>query len=405
MIKRINEQKIKEALSRWVGKIYPSKEAFLRQLRAKKRLVFYHGIDPTAPHLHLGHSTNFFLLEKFQTLSHKIILLVGDFTARIGDPTGRETARKPLAKDQIMKNCEAYQQQAAKILDFKSKKNPVELKFNSQWLDKLTMEEITKLAANFTQGYMIKRSMFQKRLKEKKEIYLHEFLYPLFQGYDSVVMNVDVEVGGTDQTFNMLVGRDLMKIYRKKEKFVITTPLLINPKTGRKLMSKTESFIALDFPPNEMFGKIMALPDDVLIDCFKLCTEVPLKEIKEMENALKQKKANPRDLKARLAEEIVSIYHGKEVARKAEREFERVFKKKKLPSKIPEIKIKETSLNILELLVKTKLAPSKSEAKRLILQRGVKIEGEVQKDWQKIIEIKKRMIIQVGKRKFVRLTY
>ncbi|MBZ9569564.1 tyrosine--tRNA ligase [Patescibacteria group bacterium] len=395
--------KTEEALTRWVDKIYPSKEDFKRILRRKKKLTIYHGIDPTVPCLHLGHSTNFFLLKKFQKLGHRIILLIGDFTAQIGDPTGKLTTRKALTKKQILENCRTYQKQAEKILNFKSKKNPVELKFNSQWLSKLKMEEIIKLVANFTHGQIIKRNMFQERLKKKQEIYLHEFLYPLFQGYDSVAMDVDAEVGGTDQTFNMLIGRDLMKIYKNKEKFVITTPLLINPKTGRKLMSKTENFIALDYPLNEMYGQIMALPDEVLIDCFKLCTEIPLKEIKEIEKSLNRKKVNPRDLKARLAREIVSIYHGKKEALKAEEEFDRVFKEKKMPSEIPEIKLRAKRLHILDLLTKTKLARSRSAAKRLILQRGVKINNVVEKDWQKVIKIKKEMIVQVGKRKFLRL--
>lgn len=398
------DQEINEALERWVDKIYPSKKTFREVLKSKKKLVIYIGIDPTAPHLHLGHSINFLLLKKFQNLGHKIIFLIGDFTARIGDPTGRDLTRKPLTKEQIKKNCKTYQQQASKILDFKSKKNSVELKFNSQWLDKLKMEELIKLTANFTYGYMIKRSMFQKRLKEKKEIYLHEFLYPLFQGYDSVIMNVDAEVGGTDQTFNMLVGRDLMKIYKNKEKFVITTPLLINPKTKRKLMSKSEgNFIALNDPPDQMYGKTMALPDKVIFECFKLCTEIPLEEIKEMKENLKLKKINFRDLKAKLAQEIVKIYHRKKAAEKAKEEFNRIFKEKKLPREVPEVKIREKNLNILDLLVKTKLVSSKSEAKRLIFQKGVKINKVLQEDWQKIIEIKKGMIIQVGKRKFTKV--
>ena len=382
-------------LTRWVEKIYPSKEAFLKALRSKKRLVIYHGIDPTASHLHLGHSTNLFLLKKLQQLGHKIILLVGDFTAQIGDPTGKDATRKPLTREQVEKNCQTYKLQAAKTLNFESKNNPAEMKFNSQWLDKLTSREIVKLAASSTHGQMIKRSMFQKRLKEKKEIYLNEFLYPLFQGYDSVAMDVDAEVGGEDQTFNMLVGRDLMKIYKNKEKFVITTPLLINPKTGRKLMSKTESFIALDLPANEMYGKIMALPDEVVAACFKLCTEAPLDKIKGL---------GPREAKARLAKEIVKIYHGEKAALLAEKEFNRVFKEKKLPSQIPTFKIKERLLNILDLLTKTKLSSSKSEAKRLVEQGGVRIDREVQKDWRKRIEIKKSQILRVGKRKFIKIT-
>src|SRR3989338_9151345 len=269
-----------EFLNRWADAIYPSKEKFLAALESKKRLVFYLGIDPTAPHLHLWHSTNFLLLKALQGLGHKIIILIGDFTARIGDPTGKDETRKPLTAAQVKKNYYNYKQQISKILDFKSKNNPAEIKFNGRWLGKLSSEEIVELAAKLTHGYMIKRNMFQKRLKENKEIYIHEFLYPLFQGYDSVAMDVDGEVGGTDQTFNMLVGRDLMKAYKNKEKFVITTPLLINPKTSRKLMSKTESCIALDAPANDMYGQIMALPDEVIMDCFRLCTEIKLEELR-----------------------------------------------------------------------------------------------------------------------------
>jgi len=392
---KIKDKKIEEALNRWTDKIYPSKEKFLEALKTKK-LVIYHGVDPTASDLHLGHSTNYLLLRKLQGLGHKIILLIGDFTAQIGDPTGKLSARKALTKKQVLKNCKTYQTQLGKILDFKSKKNPAQIKFNSKWLEKLNLEDIIKLTANFTHGKIIKRNIFQERLKKGQEIYLHEFLYPLLQGYDSVVLDVDAEVGGTDQTFNMLVGRKLLRSFKKREKFVITTPLLENPKTGKKLMSKSEgNYIALNDLPGEMYGKVMALPDEVLIPCFKLCTEVPLPEIKKINN--------PRDLKARLAREIVSIYHSKKAAQGAEKEFEKIFREKKLPTKIPWIKIREKKLAILDLLVKTKLASSKSEAKRLILQKGVKINGKVQRDWKKSIEIKKGMIIQVGKRKFIKL--
>jgi tyrosyl-tRNA synthetase len=243
---------------------------------------------------------------------------------------------------------------------------------------------------------MIKRNMFQERLKKGQEIYLTEFLYPLLQGYDSVAMDVDVEVGGTDQTFNMLVGRKLMRKYRQKEKFVITTPLLENPKTGKKLMSKSEgNYIALDNPADQMYGKIMALPDEVIIPCFKLCTEVSLSTIKKINN--------PRELKSSLAREIVAMYHSKEAAVKAEKEFEKIFKEKKLPTEMPKIKIKGAKLAILDLLKGAKLVSSKSEAKRLILQGGVKIDGEIQRDWQKVVEIKKGLIIQIGKRRFVKV--
>lgn len=394
-----DSKKIKEYLERWTDRIYPSKEKFLRALETRK-LVIYHGVDPTAPDLHLGHSTNYLLLRKFQEAGHRIILLIGDFTAQIGDPTGKLSARKTLTKKQVLKNCRTYQGQAGKILDFKSKKNPVQVKFNSKWLEKLNLKDIVKLTANFTHGKIIKRNIFQERLKKGQEIYLHEFLYPLLQGYDSVVLDVDAEVGGTDQTFNMLVGRKLLRNFKKKEKFVITTPLLENPKTGKKLMSKSEeSYIALNDLPNEMYGKVMALPDEAIIPCLKYCTEIPLTEIKKF----RKEKINPRDLKTRLAKEIVRIYHSKRVALIAEKEFQRIFREKKLPSKIPQVEIKAKKLTILDLLTKAKLVSSKSEAKRLIFQKGVKIDGQVQKDWRESIKIKKGMIIQVGKRKFAKI--
>jgi len=395
---------IKETLDRWVEKIYPSKEEFEKLLKSGRKLTIYHGIDPTAPHLHLGHSTNFFLLKQLQKLGQKIILLIGDFTAQIGDPTEKSTTRKALTRKEVLKNCRTYQKQAGQILSFKSLKNPVELKFNSQWLNKLIPEEIIKLAANFTHSQVIKRDMFQQRIKKGKEIYLHEFLYPLLQAYDSVALNADVELGGTDQIFNMLRGRDLMKIYRNKEKFIIATPLLINPKTGRKLMSKSEgNFIALDDQPNVMFGKTMALPDEIILPCLRLCTEMPLEKVEEIEKSLKLRKINPRKAKIILAREVVSIYHGKKAAEKAEKEFNRIFREKKLPTRIPEVQIREKTLNILDLLVKTKLASSKSQAKRLIFQKGVKIDGKIQRDWREVIQIKKGLLIQVGKRKFKKI--
>jgi len=393
-----NLKKIKEILfSRYIEKVYPSKEKLKSLLKSDKRLAIYIGIDPTAPHLHLGHSTNFLLLKKFQELGHKVILLIGDFTARIGDPTGKLSARKPLSEQEILRNCRGYKTQTGKILDFVSKENPAELKFNSQWLSQLRLDEIIKLMAETTVGQILKREMFQRRIKEEKEIYLNEFLYPLLQGYDSVAMRIDIEMGGNDQTFNMMVGRDLVKDYLDKEKIVISTKLLINPKTQRKLMSKSEgNFIALDDSPDQMYGKIMALPDEVVLPVFNLCTEIEDEKIKEI------MKLNPREAKTKLAKEIVSIYYGRGKAERAEREFNRVFREKKLPTIIPQVRIKEKSLNILELLVKIKLISSKSEAKRLILQKAVKINGVLKENWQEIIEIKKGIVIQVGKRRFVK---
>lgn len=390
--------------SRYIEGIYPSKEKLSEFLKSGRKLSIYIGIDPTGPKLHLGHSTNFLLLKQFQKIGHRIIFLIGDFTARIGDPTGKLGTRKPLGQKEILRNCQGYKRQAGKILNFNSRVNPVEIKFNGRWLSKLTLEEIIKLMAKTTVGQMIKRDMFQKRIKESKEIFLNEFLYPLLQGYDSVAMKVDIETGGNDQTFNMMVGRELVKDYLGREKIVLTTKLLINPKTQKKLMSKSEgNFVALDDPPEQMFGKIMALPDEVILPIFSLCTEIDDKEIETLEKALKEKKLNPKEAKNRLAKEIVSIYYGVEKAMEVSKEFNRIFSEKQLPSKMPTVSITEKELNILELLFKTKLVHSKSEAKRVLLQGGVEINQIQKKDWQELIKINEGMIIKVGKRRFVKI--
>lgn len=390
-----DNSKIEEWLGRWGDKIYPSKQAFLDEFK-KRKLVIYHGVDPTAPDLHLGHSTNYLLLRKFQKMGHKIILLIGDFTAQIGDPTGRISARKALTKEEILKNCRTYKEQAGKILDFKSKNNPVQIKLNSQWYEKISFPEVMRLMVNFTHGQMIKRNMFQQRLKKGQEINFIEFIYPILQGYDSVVIDVDAEVGGTDQTFNMMVGRNLLKKYKNKKKFVVTTKLLENPKTGKKLMSKSEGgYIALSDSAKDMFGKIMALPDEAIVPCFELCTEFDLKEIKSIKSS--------KDLKVKLAKEIVKMYHGNKEAEEAEKEFNRVFRDKETPTDIPEIKIKAKRINILDLLKQTGLVSSKAEARRLVEQGGVKIDDKIEKDWQAVIELKKGLVIRAGKRKFAKI--
>lgn len=393
--------------SRYIEAIFPSRDALKNSLMSGKRLKIYLGIDPTGPQLHLGHLTNFLMLKKFQEMGHEVILLIGDFTARIGDPTGKSAARKSLTKKEILENCVNYKSRAEKILNFGGK-NPVKLEFNGRWYENMPLEQIIKLMAKATHGQMIKRDMFQERIRAGKEIYLHEFLYPLLQGYDSVALNTDVEIGGNDQTFNMMVGRDLVKEYQKREKFIVATKLLINPKTQKKLMSKSEGgFIALDLKPNEMYGKIMSMPDEAIIPCLEMCTEMEQGNIENIKNNLPEN-INPRDAKARLAKEIITLYYSREKAAKAEKEFNKIFRDKELPSEIPEIPSPSPSpsdqtMQILDLLVKTKLASSKSEAKRLVEGKAVEIDGKVILDWKKTVEIKNRMVIKVGKRKFVKI--
>jgi len=396
-----NPLKIEEVLSRGVEKIYPSFKDLEKIMLSGKRLRLYCGYDPTAPTLHIGHMVTLKKLAQFQTLGHEVIMLIGDFTGMIGDPTEKIGTRKKLSREEVLRNSKNYKKLTGKILKF-SGLNPCRLLYNSKWLDSLSFTDLIKLASNFTVQQMIIRYMFQERIRKEKPIYLHEFLYPLAQAYDSVAMDVDLEIGGKDQAFNMLCGRDLMKVLKNKEKFVLATKLLITPE-GKK-MGKTEgNLIPMDENPKEMYGKIMSWPDSLITIGFELCTDLPMEEITEISNQIKKRRLNPREAKAKLAREIVTICRDKRAAQKAEEEFNRVFKEEKLPSRIPEIKIREKALNILDLLVKIELASSKSEAKRLILQKGVKINNQVQDDWQKIIEIKKGIVIQVGKRKFIRL--
>lgn len=390
-------KKIEEILTRGVVEILPDKEG-LAKLMGKRKIKVYNGVDPTSPDLHLGNSVPLLKLKQFQELGHEVFFLVGSFTAQIGDPSGHSEARRPLTPAQIRKNIATYKNQASKILDFSKAK----VVYNHTWLSKLKIRDFIKLISRFSVQRIIERDLFQERIKKGRPIWLSEFIYPLFQGYDSVYLNVDLEVGATDQTFNMLCGRELQRIYHKKEKYILTTPL-IPGLDGRKMSKTFGNTINLTDSPNEMYGKLMSLNDDLIIPYFKLCTQVSLTEIEEMEGKLKLKKINPRDLKANLAKEIITIYHSQEVAKKAEKEFERIFREKKFPSKIPEFKIKEKSLDLLNLLSKTKLVPSKSEAKRLILQKAVEINGILKEDWREVIKIEKGMVIKVGKRRFVKI--
>jgi tyrosyl-tRNA synthetase len=393
------EDAIQAVLGRYGGKVYPSLGEVVKALQSRK-LTIYHGVDPTAPQLHLGHATNYFLLRGLQDLGHKVILLIGDFTAQIGDPTGKSQTRKPLTPQEVLQNSKTYREQAGKILDFSAKRNPVSLKYNSAWLSKMTFADVVRVAARTTVNQMIQRDMFQERIKTGHEIYLHEFLYPLMQGYDSVAMNVDAEVGGTDQTFNMLIGRDLVRALKKKEKFVITTPLLVDPKTGGKLMSKSKGgYVALNDPPDEMYGKIMALPDETVFPCLRLCTRVPLEKIEKMEKAVENKKLSWRNAKAFLARINVEMYHSGKEAEAAEKEFVRVFQKGELPSRMQEVKASHPGPLPLYKALAELFSLSGAEARRVIEQGGARVNGTIQKNPSTVIRLRPGTIIQVGPRR------
>ncbi len=387
--------KIDEILTRRVEKIYPSKKALEKLLRSGKKIKLYLGIDPSDPKLHLGHTLVLRKIREFQDLGHEVILLIGDFTGRIGDPAGKLNIRKKLTQKQVIKNAKTYKEQANKILRF-SGKNPVQIKFNSQWLDKLTFTELIDLAYHFTVQQFIERDMYQERMKRGKPIALSEFLYPLMQAYDGVVLKIDMEVGGNDQTFNMLIGRDLVKAKLDKEKFVLTVPLLMGA-DGQKMGKSLGNYISLTEEANNMYGKVMSVPDDLIIEYLELCTDVPLKTIKEYEKELKR---DPMTLKKKLAFEITKTYHGEKKAKKAEKEFRKVSQEKKMPSNIPYApgKTPPGKYTVKNFLVSAMVGDyTASEIKRLILGGTVVIDGKKYTDPQEEINIEGGEIIKYGK--------
>jgi len=386
--------KIDEVLTRRVEKIYPSKETLKKVLKSGKKIRIYLGLDPSNPKLHLGHTLVLKKIKEFQDLGHEVILLIGDFTGRIGDPTDKLSTRKKLTKKEVLKNAKTYKEQAGKILNF-SGKNPVKIKYNSEWLDKLKFSDMAELAYYFTVQQFIERDMYQKRLKEGKPIALTEFLYPLMQAYDGVAMKVDMEVGGNDQTFNMLIGRNLMKSKLGKEKFVLTVPLLIGT-DGQKMGKSLGNYIPLNTTADDMYRKIMSIIDDLIIEYFKLCTNVPLKTIKEYEKELVK---DPMTLKKKLAFEITKTYHGEKEAKEAEEEFKNISQKKENPSKMQDApnEIKPGIYSIKNLLVFS-LGDNctASEVKRWIVAGSVAINHIKYTDPQKEINIKGEEIIKYG---------
>jgi tyrosyl-tRNA synthetase len=383
-------QDLSTVLTRGVEAIFPSRQAFEKVLRSGKKLKIYNGIDPTAPSLHLGHLVVLRKLREFQNFGHKIILLFGNFTAMIGDPSGRTTARKPLTRAQVLENVKDYENQVGRILNL-SGKNPTEIKFNSTWLSKLTGQDFLKLASNFTAQQLLERDMFQRRIKDKKPIFLPELIYPLLQGYDSVAMEVDCEIGGSDQTFNMLVGRELVKRYLGKEKFVLTTKLLA---VGQTKMGKTETLIIpLALPPNEMFGKIMALPDTAMPSFFELLTDIDPSNFEKLP---------PFEAKKFLAKEVLDQLFTKNQVAEAKREFASVFQKRGVPTNIPIFKTNAKAYSVIEALVKSGGVSSRSQAKRLIEQGAIEIDKKVVKSTEEQIG-DREVVIKIGKRKFLRI--
>jgi len=392
--------KIKEVLIRGVDKIYPTSQALEKLLRSGKKIRLYQGFDPSMDSLHLGNMVGALKLKQFQDLGHEVIFLVGDFTGMIGDPTDKAATRPRLTRQQVLRNSKNWQKQAKKILNFTGQ-NPAKIKYNSQWSDKINFKQLIEICSNFTVQQMLERDFFQKRLQKGKPIHLHEFLYPVAQAIDSVKMEVDLEVGGRDQTFNMLAGRTLMKALKGKEKYVLTTKLLVDSK-GEKVGKTTGNALFVNSPPSQMYGGIMAFPDEVIFLAFELLTLVSLEKIREKEKALKEGKIHPMKAKKELAFEIVKLYHGQKEAQKAQKYFEEVFQKGKIPTIIKPVRVKKAYAQIKhpfsDILSDLKLAPSKSEAKRLIHQGAVEFNSQEIKNPQEKIKLRQGQVIRVGKK-------
>jgi len=363
-----------------------------RQLRIKL------GLDPTSPDIHLGHTVVLRKMRQFQDLGHKAVLIIGDYTSRIGDPSGVSTTRPMLSPQQIEQNAGTYFQQAGKILDAAADK--LEIRYNSEWLADLRLADIIELACNMTVARMLERDTFEVRYKKGDAIGVHEFLYPLMQGYDSVMIQSDVELGGTDQTFNNLVGRDIQRAYGQPPQVVLTTPILVGL-DGKEKMSKSKgNYIGVTDEPSDMFGKIMSISDDMMENYFTLLTILPMAEVAELVNP---DKTHPKEAKVLLGKTIVAQFYDWTVAEVAAAEFDRVFAQKNLPDEIPQVQIPAQPIAASKLLLACKLVPSGSEAKRMIKQGAVEINGNRIDDPNAEIVPKDGMVIQVGKRKFARL--
>ncbi|HPW39683.1 MAG TPA: tyrosine--tRNA ligase [bacterium] len=401
MAKVITDEKIiDELLTRGVENIYPDKVALKKLLMSGRQIRLYCGYDPTAPTLHIGHGITIRKLARFQQLGHKVIFLFGDFTAQIGDPTDKLSARQPLTHAQVMANLKNWKKQIRNIIDVKN----IEFKFNSRWLNRLKFADLVKLSSYFTAQQMLARSMFKERMSQGKDLYLNEFLYPMMQAYDSVAMEVDLEIGGNDQMFNMLAGRDLMKKMKGREKLVLTTKLLEDP-TGKKMGKSEGNMITLEDSPSDMYGKVMSWPDEMIVPALEILTDMPLTEIQGIAKQLSGG-ANPRDAKMELAYQVVKIYLGLEAADSGAENFKRVFQQGDKPAEIAQVAIdcSDDSIGVLELFVQAGLAKTNSEVRRLIKEGAIKIDDQKVANEQFRVDLSAgRLLLQRGKKQFVRV--
>lgn len=373
-----------------------------RSLKTGRPLKVKAGFDPTAPDLHLGHTVLLRKMKHYQDLGHEVIFLIGDFTGLIGDPSGRSKTRPAMTREEIDANAETYKEQVFKILDPET----TVIDFNARWLGELTSFEIIKLMAKYTVARILERDDFANRLAQGHPISTHELLYPLMQAYDSVALEADVEMGGTDQKFNLLVGRDIQREYGQEPQIVHTMPLLEGLGGVEKMSKSLDNYVGITEPPQEIFGKIMSISDPLMYRYYELVTDVPLTEIEAMQNQAAAGDINPRDLKARLAHSIVADFWGEAAARKAAEEFERIFSQREVPTDIEAIRIPADRISLLDLLTENNLLPSRGEAKRMIRQGAIYLDGQRTEDIALELELDRHteVVVKIGKKRFYRIT-
>ncbi len=398
----LNEQM--DVIRRGVSEIIPEDDLVRkleRSIATQKPLIVKLGCDPSKPDLHLGHSVVLRKLRQFQDLGHQATLIVGDFTGMIGDPSGRSKTRPPLTLEETRRNGQSYFEQATRILSTKK----IQMLYNSEWLAKMSFADVIMLGSKYTVARMLERDDFEKRYRAGEPISIHELLYPLAQAMDSVAIRSDIELGGTDQKFNLLVGRDIQREYMMEPQAIITLPILPGTDGVEKMSKSLDNYIGIDESPRQMYGKTLSVPDAMIYQYFLLATDIPAPELAGIRKQLEGGSVNPRDLKRRLARQLVTMYHDERAAIAAEEEFDRIFVKKDLPDEVPETSLQtdEAAIGIVRLLTDTRMVPSNSEARRMIEQGGVSVDGVRVTDQNAVIDLSKEVIIKVGKRKFLRV--
>lgn len=398
IMKQVEDQM--SLIRRGTAEIIPEeelKQKIYNSIKQQKPLKVKLGLDPTAPDIHLGHTVVLNKLRQFQDLGHQVHLIIGDATGRIGDPSGKSETRKQLSEEEVMANAATYQEQIFKVLN----RDKTVVHFNSEWLMSMNLEAVLKLAGKYTVARMLERDDFDKRYKEGLPIGVHEFMYPLMQGYDSVALAADVELGGTDQKFNLLVGRHLLREYGLQPQIALMMPILEGIDGVQKMSKSLGNYIGVNDDPYEMFGKTMSITDSLISRYFELLTRVPLDEIKDMQGKMDQGSMNPRDAKIKLAKEIITMYHSADEADKAEAKFKLVYSQGNIPEDIPEVTVSEDEIWLPKFLADQAMVSSTSEGKRMIQQNAVKVDG--QKYENENLTINDGMVVQVGKRKFIKI--